>query len=114
MNPKSLYFNLMHRKNRMFLFLDENDNVVGGITYVFTNEPEKVSNRYIWSIPKEDIDGKFIYIDRVTSKRGQNGLRALRKLCQYLWTLYPDKKIVWHSRRTGKLKEIGTHVETFV
>lgn len=107
MTSKELYFMQMHKKDRVILFFDK-ESVVGGITYVFTDNPEMLNERRnIWSIPKEDKNGKFVYIDRLTTNRKQSILSGLKELCRYFWTKYPEKQICWHSRRTGKLKEIG-------
>lgn len=107
---KNAYFRFMHLKDRMLLFFDNDGHVVGGVTYVLTHDPGSLKRKNIWSIPREDADGNFIYLDRMTADRRQNISLGLKDLRQYLKTKYPDKRICWHSRRTGKLKEAGYEV----
>jgi len=109
MDKKQLYFKIMHFKDRLLLFTDGN-KVVGGVSWVLTNNPSSLLRENIWSVPKEDNDGKFIYLDRCTTDRTQSIFYGLRDLCRKFWRIYPDKKICWHSRKTGKLKEIGHEV----
>ncbi len=110
MDRKQLYLKLMHLKERLFLFVTGGDKVVGGVSWVLTNDPRSLLRENIWSVPKEDENGKYVYLDRLITDRKQSIFFGLRNLCNHFWTLYPDKRICWHSRRTGKLKEAGYEV----
>lgn len=97
-----LYIKQMKRKNRVIPFID--DNLKAIVTYFITDNPKLKRND--WSIPVENNDGEYIYLDRlITDKNvGIAGIRhGVVDIIKYLSSKYPDKKILWHSRRGNEV-----------
>lgn len=107
MRTKNYYFKEMHARGRLYRFENRDGHIVGILGYVLTNNPEKILRSHdIWSLPPEDYDGEFIYLDRLATDRKSNIFRGLKDLIRYFSRHYPGKTIIWHSRKTGTLKEI--------
>lgn len=100
---KELYIKIMHIKDRCILFYDEN-KIHGVITYVLTDKPEKLSDD-VWRIPKDNPNGKYIYFDRLISYHKDNKdsplFKNIKQTIRYFKNRFPDKQIVWNSRRAN-------------
>jgi len=95
---KETYIKIMHNKDRLLVFTDENMKARGMVSWVLTNSPENMVRDDIWSIPQEDKDGQWIFIDRLVSDEQYPIRTNMLGLMKYFKQKYPDKKVIWHSR----------------
>ncbi len=98
------YFKEMFGRDRIFCFLDENQIFRGMATYVFTDNPEALRRTDVWSTPEEHIGGRYIFIDKLVIEKDGGLRQGATALMRFLKNKYPDKKVLWHSRRGGHEK----------
>jgi hypothetical protein len=95
---KQDYIKTMHHKDRLLVFTDENMKVRGMVSWVLTNNPENMVREDIWSIPIEDRNGQWIFIDRLINDEQYKIRTNMVGLLKYFKQKFPDKKIIWYSR----------------
>lgn len=96
---KENYFRLMHLKNRCVFFTDDRNKVRALATFVITDDPINIRRNGIWGVPEENPQGRFIYADRLITDRQSPIKCNMMELIRYFSNKFPDKKMVWQSRR---------------
>jgi len=97
LDARDEYFKKMYEKDRLFIFLNDDSQVRGFISYFISDNPRTRTD--IWSLPDDNPQGKYICLDRlVTDKQG--GVRDnKRSFFNFIKLKHPNKQIMWHSRR---------------
>ena len=96
---KKYYFHKMNLKGRLLFGYSSENKVIGVVTFFLTNDPNRFIRDDIWSVPKEDENGKYIYLDRIVTNRNIDLASQLEILKKYFDYQFPNKQIIWHSRR---------------
>lgn len=92
----------MHLKNRCIVFTDKENKMRALATFAIVNKPV---NKNPWDIPKEDRGGKFLLVDRLITDKKSEIRTNMRELIKYFKTKYPNKCIIWQSRKKGLLSK---------
>lgn len=107
---KEQYLKIMHLKNRCAMFIDDGNKTHALVTFVITDNPKNIERNGVWGLPKENIKGKFIVVDRLISDRNYKIKENIPKLLSYFQTRFPTKQVVWISRgRKNANKEVFAH-----
>lgn len=96
-----LYIRQMKHRNRVIPFFDESNYLNAIVTY-FIVDDFKINRSNLWSMVKENPEGKYIFLDRlITNKKVgiSNIKKGISDIVKFVNQKYPDKKIVWQSRR---------------
>lgn len=110
---KEQYIKFMHFKNRCLIFAGDDTKIHLIMTYAIINNPNNIERNGVWGLPKEDIRGEYILIDRIINKSDEPLTRKefranLIKLLEYLKEKYPDKEVVG-QQRSGKGEKIFSY-----
>lgn len=97
---KEEYFNEMFIRDRLVTFIDDSNKLRALITFFITNNIDNFNrHKELWNIPNnEDLDGKYIIIDRLITDRKSNIRLNMRELIKYFNLKFPNKQIVYKSR----------------
>jgi len=93
------YFLVMKLKGRV-IPLERRKAIV---TYFVTNDVKKCYKRPMWSIVKEDLNGRFIYLDKIVS-RGVTIKKG--KMWHYFKTRFPQIESVCWFRFNGNKNDL--------
>jgi len=99
---KIAYVAEMYSRDRLVVFCDKNNSPRAILTFFITNNIRNFIRKDIWSAPEEDINGLYIYIDKLISDRKSAVSPNIANLVNYFDNRFPNKKVVWHSRRRLK------------
>ena len=97
---KEEYIKEMHERDRVVIFANNNRNIKGLVTFFITDDISKFNrDSNVWDIPSgENLNGKYIYLDRLITDRNSNIKANIGQLINYFKTRFPDKQIVYKSR----------------
>ena len=101
---KENYFKCMHLKNRCIVFADDEQKIRAMATFVITDDPTSIRRSGLWGLPEENPQGKFILVDRLITDRNSSLRNGMIDMLNYFKKKYPDKKVVWKSRKKGEVK----------
>ena len=93
----------MHFKNRCLVFAGDDKKIHLVMTYAIISNPNNIERNEVWDLPKEDVNGKYILIDRIINKSDEPLTRKefrenLINLLGYLKNKYPDKEVIGQQR----------------
>ena len=106
MSEKQTYIKNLYERDRVLIFTDDNYRIKGIMAYFITDNIEQFKREDIWSMPDEDENGRFIYIDKLITDKNSNLRSNFLDTMKYLQSKYPGKKIIWHSRRRVNICQI--------
>ena len=89
------YFLRMRIKGRIITL----DKGKGLLTYFVTDSIKKCYKRPFWSIVKEDLSGRYIYLDKMFSRGGMKFKKE--KVWHYLKSRFPQIELVCWFRGDG-------------
>ena len=105
MRTKEQYIKEMHDKDRLVLVTDDNNIVKAMLGFSIVSNP-MIKRDDVWSIPNEDMRGDYILIDRLITDRLTPIKCNLRMVIEYLKNRFPNKKVIWNTRRKNAEHEV--------